>query len=163
MKVLNHSQIQQKIRRLSFEILENNYNEKEMFLAGINRNGLNFARLLLRELKKISDIDFVLTNITLNPALPLKEAILIDTPLAELKNKPIIIIDDVANTGRTIYFAMKPLMDFVPKKVEAAVLVDRTHKFFPINVDYVGLSLATTMKENIDVRLDKGNMEVHLN
>lgn len=153
MKILNQNQIKQKIRRLSFEILENNYNEKQIILAGINNNGMNFARLLLKELQKISEINFILSHITLDPAEPLSVPIKIDLPNKELRNKAIIIIDDVANTGRTIYFALKPLMDIVPKKIEAAVLVDRTHKSFPIKVDYVGLSLATTLKENIDVQL----------
>ncbi len=153
MKILNQNQIKQKIRRLSFEILENNYNEKQIILAGINNNGMNFARLLLKELQKISEINFILSHITLDPAEPLSDPIKIDLPNKELRNKAIIIIDDVANTGRTIYFALKPLMDIVPKKIEAAVLVDRTHKSFPIKVDYVGLSLATTLKENIDVQL----------
>ena len=163
MKILNQSQIKQKIRRLSFEILENNYNEKLIILAGINNNGMNFAKLLLKELQKISEINFVLSHLTLNPADPLSEPITIDLPARELKNKCIIIIDDVANTGRTIFFALKPLMGILPKKIEAAVLVDRTHKSFPIKVDYVGLSLATTLKDHINVQL-KGydEMAVHL-
>ncbi|MCB0689972.1 MAG: phosphoribosyltransferase [Saprospiraceae bacterium] len=153
MKILNQSQIRQKIRRLAYEIIENNYSDKHIILAGINNNGVNFAKLLLKELQKISDSNFILTNLTLNPADPLSEPITIDLPLKEIKNKPIIIIDDVANTGRTIFFALKPLLEILPKKVEAAVLVDRTHKSFPIKVDYVGLSLATTLKDNIDVQL----------
>jgi pyrimidine operon attenuation protein/uracil phosphoribosyltransferase len=163
MKILNQSQIKQKIRRLSFEILENNYNEKQIILAGINNNGMNFAKLLHKELQKISQIKFILSHLTLNPAAPLTEPITIDLSPKEIKNQSIIIIDDVANTGRTIFFALKPLMDVLPKKIEAAVLVDRTHKSFPIKVDYVGLSLATTLKDNIDVQL-KGydEMAVHL-
>ena len=153
MKILNQSQIKQKIRRLAFEIIENNYNEKHMILAGINNNGMNFAKLLLKELQKISDTQIILCNLTLNPADPLSEPIEIDLPPKDLKNKPIIIIDDVANTGRTIFFALKPFLEILPKKVEAAVLIDRTHKSFPIKVDYVGLSLATTLKDNIDVQL----------
>ncbi len=163
MKVLNQSQIKQKIRRLSFEILENNYSEKQIFLAGINNNGLHFAKLLIKELRKISEIDFILVNVTLNPADPLAKEIEIDIPLKKLKNKCVIIVDDVANTGRTIYFAMKPLLEIVPKKVEVAVLVDRTHKAFPVKVDYVGLSLATTLKDNIEVSLKKARaMQVTL-
>ena len=114
---------------------------------------MNFAKLLLKELQKISGTHFVLTNLSLNPADPLSEPIQIELAEKELKNKPIIIIEDVANTGRTIFFALKPLLEILPKKVEAAVLIDRTHKSFPIKVDYVGLSLATTLKDNIDVHL----------
>ena len=84
--------------------------------------------------------------------------------MGDLKSKVLIIVDDVANTGRTIFYAFQPLLALLPSKLQVAVLVDRKHKSFPIEVDYVGLSLATTMKENIVVKLtgDEG-MEVHLN
>ncbi|MEL7427341.1 MAG: phosphoribosyltransferase, partial [Bacteroidota bacterium] len=55
--------------------------------------------------------------------------------------------------GRTLFYACKPLLDILPKKLETAVLVDRTHKSFPIKVDYHGVSLATTLRENIVVML----------
>jgi pyrimidine operon attenuation protein/uracil phosphoribosyltransferase len=89
----------------------------------------------------------------LNPAKPLSEEIVLEMPIEEVKDNVIIIVDDVANTGRTIFYAFKPLMDILPKKVEVAVLVDRTHKSFPVKVDYFGLSLATTLKENIAVKI----------
>jgi len=153
MKLLNHHQIQQKIKRLAFEILENNYDEEEVILAGINNNGLSFARLLLDQLKGISDVYFSLTRIELNPADPLSADIRIDLAPDAIAGKSIIIVDDVANTGRTIFYACKPLMTTLPKKIEMAVLVDRQHKSFPVQVDYVGLSLATTLMEDIDVRI----------
>ena len=83
--------------------------------------------------------------------------------LGDLHSKVVILVDDVANTGRTIFYAFKPLMESLPGKIEVAVLVDRTHKMFPIKVDYVGLSLATTLKENISVKIvGVEEMEVHL-
>ena len=84
-------------------------------------------------------------------------------PPAQAHNKVIIIVDDVANTGRTIFYAIKPLLDILPKKVEVAVLVDRTHKAFPIRVDYYGISLATTLRENIDVQIVGKENAVFLN
>ena len=72
----------------------------------------------------------------------------------ELRDKVIIVVDDVANTGRTIFYAIKPLLNVLPRKVEVAVLVDRKHKSFPVHVDYVGMSLNTTLQENIDVHID---------
>ncbi len=163
MRILTESQIKQKIKRLAFQILESNYNEKEIILAGINNNGIHFAKLLQKALVRITDIPVKLTPIHLNPADPLSEEITIGMTPSELKKKTIIVVDDVANTGRTLFFAMKPLMAILPKRVEAAVLVDRKHKSFPVLVDYVGLSLATTLKDNIDVQIkDVEEMAVHL-
>jgi pyrimidine operon attenuation protein/uracil phosphoribosyltransferase len=164
MQILSKLQIQQKIDRLAFEILENNFEEKELVLAGINNNGMTFAGLLRDALVKITRIPIRLIHVRLNPAKPLQDPVLIDVPVDELKGKSIIIVDDVANTGRTIFYAIKPFMDILPRKVEVAVLVDRKHKSFPIAVDYVGLSLATTIQEDIDVRIrDTKSWAVFLN
>ena len=103
-----------------------------------------FSELLMQELTKISDIPITVTRIRLNPANPLKSDIMLEMPPKQAHNKTIIIVDDVANTGRTIFYAIKPILEVLSKKVEVAVLVDRSHKSFPIKVDYYGLSLATT-------------------
>lgn len=154
MKILSERQIRQKIKRLAIEILERNLDEENILLAGINRNGQAFAELLLAELENHSGgPSFQLTSIQLNPADPLSEPVVLQVPTAEANNRAVIVIDDVANTGRTIFYAIKPLLETIPKKIEVAVLVDRKHKSFPIAVDYVGLSLATTLRENIDVKI----------
>ena len=153
MKILDKPQILQKIKRLSIEILENNFEEKTIVLAGINNNGIGFAKLLEKELNRISEIKTQVIQIKLNPANPLATPVEIDTQIELLKGKTVIVVDDVANTGRTIFFACKPLMNILPKKLEVAVLVDRKHKTFPIIPKYVGVSLATTLKEDIDAKI----------
>lgn len=164
MKILSKKQIEQKIKRLSFQILENNYDEPEIILAGINNNGMVFAKLLLAHLQTASNIQFTLTSIKLNPANPLASDITFGLPASEISNKVVIVVDDVANTGRTFFYAIKPLLETLPKKIETAVLVERHHKSFPILVDYVGLSLATTLKEDIDVKIrDSEEWGVFLN
>ncbi len=153
MKVLNDRQTKLRIRRLAYQILENNFEEEEIILAGINNNGMTFANLLNDQLSAITQQKITLTRIQLNPANPLAAEVKIDIPPLSLLGKVIIVVDDVANTGRTIFYACKPLLETLPKKIEVAVLVDRTHKSFPVRVDYFGLSLATTLLENIDVQI----------
>ncbi len=162
MIVLNHQAIEHKIQRLSIQVAEYKLGIDKLYIAGINNNGYNFARLLADALDKLSKFEVELIRIRLNPADPLSEEVTLSVPLDTLNNKHIIIVDDVANTGRTLFYAAKPLMNILPASVEAAVLVDRTHKAFPISVEYVGLSLATTLKENIDVDLDAEEMVVRL-
>ena len=159
MKILDARKISQKINRLAIEILENNYRESGIILAGINNNGNRFADLLEAGITKKSPIKITRATIQLSPAAPLSSPITIDLSPAQIRNKVIIIVDDVANTGRTIFYAFEPLMRVRPKKVEVAVLVDRKHKSFPIKVDYVGLSLATTLNENIKVNLKNQNTQ----
>lgn len=164
MQILNDKQIRQKISRLTIEILERNFDAPEIFLIGINNNGLEMAHLLMQELVTRTHIPITLTRIRLSPAAPVDNPIHLEMPVEALAGKSIILIDDVANTGRTLYYAIKPLLEILPAKVEVAVLVDRKHKSFPIQPDYVGLSLATTLKEHIEVKIrNVTEMSVHLN
>ena len=164
MKILDKAQILRKIQRLTVEILEHNFGETEIILVGINQNGLEMARLLANELIERTDTQITLTRLHINPAKPLDGSIFLDMPLESLNDKVIVLVDDVANTGRTFFYALRPLLNVLPKKVEVAVLVDRKHKSFPIQPDYVGLSLATTLKENIDVKIrDVEDWAVYLN
>ncbi len=161
MQILTDRQIRQKIRRLAIQILERNFGEPEIVLAGLNNNGFGFAQMMLAELEPICPptTKITLTRLRLSPANPLADPISIDLPDEELAGRVVIVVDDVANSGRTLFFAMKPLLEVLPKKVEVAVLVDRTHKSFPIKCDYVGLSLATTLLEDVDCQI-RGNEEL---
>jgi len=159
-KVLDKKQIQQKIARIAMEILEQNYTQKELVFAGINNAGRHFAGMLQTEIERVSEVKVHLTSINLSPAKPVLNEITIDFPRKELKSKVIIIVDDVGNTGRTLFYAFQPLLEILPKKVQVAVLVDRKHKSFPVAVDYVGLSLATTLRENIKVILKGKDEEI---
>ncbi|MBK6362997.1 MAG: phosphoribosyltransferase [Saprospiraceae bacterium] len=163
MQILQHDEILTRIKRLAIEILENNLEEKEIILAGINTSGYVFAGLLYKALKKKNLVPVSLTKITINPAQPLLHSIETEKDVAFYDGKSIIVIDDVANTGRTIFYACKPFMAVLPKKIEVAVLVDRSHKSFPIKVDYKGLSLATTFQEHIKANLtDLNNISVEI-
>lgn len=153
MKILDQKQIEQKVRRLAIEILEHNIEEEGLILAGINNRGMALARMLAEHMQNISQLPIQLTNIRLNPAAPLEKPVEIDLPVEELRGKVVIVVDDVASSGRTMLYACKPILETLPKKLEIAVLVDRTLKSFPIQADYVGLSLATTLKENILVEI----------
>ncbi len=166
MQILDDQQIRQKIKRIAIEILEHNFEEQEVILAGLNNNGLGFAQLLLAELLPLAPegMELTLTRIRLNPANPVDYDPYIEMPPEALRGKSIIIVDDVANTGRTVFYAVQPLLKVLPKKVEVAVLIDRKHKSFPVKADYVGLSLATTLLENIEVKIrDVEKMAVDLN
>jgi pyrimidine operon attenuation protein / uracil phosphoribosyltransferase len=164
MIILNQLQIKQKIKRMAMEIYERHSDEKQVYLAGINHKGLEIARMLEEELIRLSPLKCEIFNIRLNPAAPTESLIETDLDAALLKNKVIILTDDVSNTGRTLFYAFKPLMEMKPRKIEVAVLIERTHKCFPVHVDIVGLRLATTIKENIEVLLDRqANWKVQLN
>jgi pyrimidine operon attenuation protein/uracil phosphoribosyltransferase len=167
MQILHERQIRQKTKRLAIEILEKNYGESAIFLVGINNNGFRFAELLGEELQKITpkSTKIELARVRLNPAKPTESPVLLEISPEKLADSAIILVDDVANSGRTLFFAMKPFLEFLPKRIEVAVLVERMHKSFPIKCDYVGLALATTLLDDVDCQLglEKTEIAVFLN
>lgn len=159
-QILNSEDILQKTRRIAYQIVEDNYDESELTLIGIKPNGYGYAELLQKEIEAIDSIKVVLVGLWMDKSKPLSNDISLSLGKHTLDNKTVIVVDDVANTGKTLYYALKPVMEFTPKKVQAAVLVDRQHKLFPVTADFVGLSLSTTLKEHITVKFDakgKGN------
>ncbi|MCW3127442.1 MAG: phosphoribosyltransferase [Bacteroidetes bacterium] len=161
--ILDQAAISQKTRRIAYQIVEDNYDEKEIIMIGIDGTGHEYAQLLKKEIESISEISIKLYALSLDKQKPLSKPITIDAPKLSLDNKVVLMVDDVANTGKTMYYALKPVMEFSPKKVQVAVLVDRQHKLFPVSSDFVGLSLSTTMQEHIRVELAKaGKAEAYL-
>jgi len=163
MRILDDVQIRRKIKRMAFEIAETNFESDWIFFLGINNNGYNFAEMLMKSLRKVTDKELKLARISLKPEDPANNEIKVDIEKSKLTGISIIVVDDVANTGRTLFYAMEVLMDILPSKVETAVLVDRMHKQFPININHVGLTFATTIQDNIKVDLsEKGSYSVDL-
>jgi pyrimidine operon attenuation protein/uracil phosphoribosyltransferase len=154
--VLNADDMRKKIERISYEILEDNYDEREIIVAGIRKNGFVFAQRIEAQLNKIGGLSVILTDIQLQKHHPNQGEILMGIDPSAVNDKVVIVCDDVANTGQTLLYAMKPFLDFAPKKIQVAVLVDRRHKQYPLIADYVGLSLSTNMKEHIAVEIGMG-------
>ena len=156
MRILEEKDISQKIVRLAYQILEEYIDEGELYVFGINNNGNRLKNLIVERIRQIEpSFSIHSQEIRLDPANPKKNEITIDTNVRDLKNKNILIIDDVASTGRTLYFAISHFDAIVPKSIKVGVLVDRKHKSFPIKVDFVGRSLATTINDDILVYLDE--------
>jgi len=160
--ILNDADIRQKIKRMSYEILEDNYDESELIFIGIKDNGFNFARSITDYLKTISKIKVTLAAINLDKEKPVSDEIELDIEGKKLNNKVVILVDDVANSGKTLSYSLRPLLQYMPKKIQVAVLIDRKHKSFPVSPDYVGMSLSTTMKEHISVEKANGKESVYL-
>lgn len=149
--ILNEAVIRQKLKRMALEIAEQNIDEKELIIAGINGNGEIVAKNVAEELNAAHSFHIQITSIQLNKKDPLNVSI---KDGIDVTNKSIIVVDDVANTGRIMFYALKPFLNFYPKKIQTLVLVERSHKLFPIQTDYTGLSVATTLQEHIVVETE---------
>ena len=161
-KILDKLQMLQKIRRIAYQIHENHYLEASIYLAGIDGSGYLLAEMICKELEIISENQIHLIKISVDKEAPIQPSIELDIELTQLKGKVVILVDDVLNSGRTLAFSFKPFLLQSIKKLEVAVLVNRSHKRFPVSVDYTGYELATTISEHIHVVLDSENMAVYL-
>ena len=158
-EILNSKQIQQKLNRLTYEVLEHNFNEKELLIAGIEGNGYILAKRVTDSLKKITKQKITLGKITIDKKNPLATDPKIDFTEKDYKNKTVILVDDVLNSGKTLIYGVKIFLDKPVKKINTLVLVDRSHTQFPVKADFVGLSLSTTLQEHIVADLSKKGKE----
>jgi pyrimidine operon attenuation protein / uracil phosphoribosyltransferase len=149
--ILKQEAAARKMRRMAYEILENNTNETHFVLAGIQESGSVIARNMQKLLQEISTVTVELITITLDKKHPRDITLSKDN---NFDNKIIILIDDVANSGKTLLYALKPFLAYHPKKIQVLVLVGRSHKAFPIQPDFVGLSFSTTPEEHIFVETE---------
>jgi len=153
--ILDAIQVKQKIRRMAFEIYEHNFKEKQMVLAGIEGQGYVLAGLLAKQLESISPVAVTLVKIGIDKSAPQQSEVLLDCASKDIRKKVIILVDDVLNTGRTFAYSLKPFLTIDVKKIEIAVLVNRSHTQFPIYPQYTGYELATSLKEHVEVILGK--------
>jgi pyrimidine operon attenuation protein/uracil phosphoribosyltransferase len=148
--ILDEATAEQKLRRMAYEIYESNIDEKALTLAGIDDNGVVIAKQIQKMLADISNMAIDMISISLDKRKPAEIKL---SRSMDFNDKVIIVVDDVANSGKTLLYAMKPFLEFHPKKIQVLVLVERTHKAFSIKPDFVGLSLSSTVQEHIFVEV----------
>jgi len=144
-----------KLRRMALQVVEQNYNETQLILIGIKASGSVIAEKVGQYLKEVFSGEVIILELSMDKKNPLHISLQSDI---DLNDKTIVLIDDVANSGRTMLYALKPLLDQLPKKIQTLALVERTHKSFPVDVDYVGFSVSTTLDEHILVEVADGEV-----
>lgn len=162
-RILTAAQIRQKITRIAFEMYERNFEETDLVLVGIAANGFLLAQELAKQLQQISPIAIQLVRLDLNKQYPDSGKITLTPEITDLQNKPVILIDDVLNTGRTLAYCLPLFLNAKAAKIEIATLINRHHTLFPVASTYTGFSLATTLNEHIEVVLPAdGNFGAYL-
>lgn len=151
-RILEHSQILQIIRRMAYEIHEQNHEAQELYFAGIDNNGVKISVMLKEEIEKISDICVHLIRVDIDKSATSQPQVRFSAQ-PKASGFTLIVIDDVLNSGGTMIYALDPFLKMNVSKIQTAVLVNRSHKRFPIAVDYKGFELGTTIQEHIDVQL----------
>lgn len=161
-QILSNTEIEQKINRLGFQLLENCFEEKEIFIGGIAGNGDLLAKKIANIVSKNSDVNVHLFSIELNKNKPWSEEIKLNIDRKKLENGYVVLVDDVLNSGKTMQYALVQMLEFPTKAIKTLALVDRKHRRFPIKADFVGISLSTTLKERVEVDLTAKGQKAYL-
>lgn len=149
-KIMDAPTIAKTIKRIAYQIYEHHYEEKQLVLAGISKNGVILAQRICKEIETISDIEVIFIEILINKKSP-REAVVLSQELSLCEHRPVVVVDDVLNTGSTLMYAVTHFLSLSLKMLQTAVLVNRNHKKFPIKGDFKGISLSTAVKEHISV------------
>ena len=148
--ILSKEVTEKKLRRMALDVAERNSEEKQLLLIGIKDNGVVIANTIKNYLKDVFKGEIKVIELSLDKRKPGKITL---SENIDFTDKSILLIDDVANSGKAMLYSLKPLLEAFPKKIETMALVERTHKIFPIKVDYIGFSISTTLDEHIYVEV----------
>ena len=160
-RIFDAAKIKHCIQRIAYQIYETNFSRDEIFIVGIASNGETHARLLQKQLEKISPLNVTFVQLTIdkkNPQTPIQSSI----ALSEMKDQSVVVVDDVLNTGSTLMYAVKFMLDVPLAQLNTAVLVNRNHKKYPIKADFKGVSLSTSVNEHVEVCFEGDHAGVYL-
>ena len=155
-KLLTSEIAKEKLHRLALQIAEGLEEDTEsLILIGIKKNGMAIAQSIQVFLQRYISISIDIREMTFD-----KSDLRISNITGEnnFSDKHVILIDDVSNSGRTLLYALKPLLEYTPKKIQTLVMVERMHKLYPIQSDYVGLSIATTQHDYVSLEVEDGKV-----
>ncbi|MBR9859693.1 phosphoribosyltransferase [bacterium] len=159
--ILNHHAIGLKLDRIAWQIAEEHFGKKEIIMVGLKDRGLQVAEMIYAKLQKITEAQVTLTSIEIDKSAPLsKSPVWTDQP--KLSGKSVVLVDDVLNSGITLSGVLIEVLKHKPKSVKVAVLANRDHKAFPVEADFVGISLATTLKEHLSFVVENKEMSIYL-
>ena len=160
--ILNHQEIEHKIKRIAYQIHETFSDEEEIVLAGIATNGYQFAEKIGAILQSISSLKISLCEVKIDKENPF-DTITTSLSKENYANKGLVLVDDVLNSGTTLVYGVKHFLEVPLKKFKTAVLVDRNHKKYPVKADFKGISLSTSSKEHVHVVFENNNNHAYLN
>lgn len=154
--ILNKEEAGQKLHRMALELAEDlNGDTAPVIIIGIRNNGTIIAERVGFLLKSYVTNEIRIISVSMDKSRPGKVTLSEQLNFDDLH---VVIADDITNSGKVLLYALKPLLDFHPKTIQTLVLVERMHKLFPVKPDYVGLSVATTLQDHIQVEVVDGEV-----
>jgi len=160
--ILDREAIQSKIKRIAFQILENNFKEEHLYIIGIKGGGSILAQKISEELREISDLNPHFIKLDIDKKSSATSAVSLSEEINNSSEAVVLLVDDVLNSGKTVFYAQRVILDLDLKKIETAFLVNRAHRSFPIAANYTGIEIATTIQEHITFNWSDDGFGVYL-
>ena len=159
--ILDYQDVENKIKRISLQILEDNIDQKELIFFGVSKNGKIIVKKIINLISEHSEIDIEMVGVEID--LNSKNILKFEKDF-KLDSKSVIIVSDVSQSAKTLQIIISNLMSLNPVKIKTAVMVNRDHSLFPVKIDFSGLNLSTSVNEHVDVQVNKDDkFTVYLN
>ncbi len=159
--ILDYQDVENKIKRISLEILEDNIDQKKLILFGVSKNGKIIAKKIIASIKKHSEIDLELIGVEIDIN---SNNVLKFDKIFKVNNRSLIIVSDVSQSAKTLQLIISSLMSHDPFKIKTAVMVNRDHSLYPVKINFSGLNLSTSVNEHVDVNVNSDDeFTVYLN
>jgi pyrimidine operon attenuation protein/uracil phosphoribosyltransferase len=157
--VMDEADVRREISRMAREIVERNGGTEDLVLMGVHRRGTQIAALIRADIEKASrrpvaagSIDITLYRDDLGTIGPRPVVGESELPPEGIDGKNVVLVDDVAYTGRTMRAAINELSDWGrPKRIQFCVLVDRGGRELPIQPDYTGRRVDVGENQRVEV------------
>jgi pyrimidine operon attenuation protein/uracil phosphoribosyltransferase len=159
--ILDCFDVENKIKRISLEILEDNTDQEKLIFFGVSKNGKIIAKKIIDYINQNSKIESGLVGVDINSNS--NKNLAFDKEF-KTNNLSLVIVSDVSQSARTLQIIISHLMLENPFKIKTAVMVNRDHSLFPVKINFSGLNLSTSVNERVDVEVNKdGEFTVYLN
>ena len=159
--ILDCLDVENKIKRISLEILEDNIDQEKLIFFGVSKNGKIIAKKIIDFINQNSKIESELVGVEINSNSNRNLAFDKEFKADSLS---LVIVSDVSQSARTLQLIISNLMLENPFKIKTAVMVNRDHSLFPVKINFSGLNLSTSVNEHVDVEVNKDEeFTVYLN
>lgn len=156
--LMDNERVKRALRRMCFEIIEQNREFSDLLIIGLNKRGHKLAEMINQNLLQLECETGGLHNIDIHfdPDDQINK-------LPDTDNANIIIVDDVLFSGKTMLKALEYVLKAgEPSKIQVAVLVDRGHRNFPVEATFTGLHHPTKLREHVQVEIGKNDESVEV-
>ena len=159
--ILDYLDVENKIKRISLEVIEDNIDQSKLIFFGVSINGKIIAKKIIDFINKNSKIESQLIGVEIDSD---SNKILAFDKEFKANNLSLVIVSDVSQSARTLQLIISNLILKNPFKIKTAVMVNRDHSLFPVKINFSGLNLSTSVNERVDVEVNKdGQFTVYLN